>query len=93
DVYKRQASALDLVVHQSRLRDGSRKIVCIAEVQRLEGDVITMQDLFVFNQRGVDCEGRAIGEHTYTGLRPLFAEKILAEGVELPEMLKQRWAA
>ncbi|MCX7599715.1 MAG: CpaF family protein, partial [Armatimonadetes bacterium] len=60
-------SALDLVVHQSRLRDGSRKIVCIAEVQRLEGDVITMQELFVFNQRGVDCEGRAIGEHTYTG--------------------------
>lgn len=86
-------SALDVVVHQSRLRDGSRKIVCIAEVQRLEGDVITMQDLFVFNQRGVDSEGKVVGEHAYTGLRPLFAEKILAQGVELPQMLKQRWAA
>jgi pilus assembly protein CpaF len=86
-------SALDLVVHQARLRDGGRKVVYVTEVQRMEGDVVTLQDLYLFEQRGVDGEGKVLGEHTCTGLRPLFAEKILAQGVELPQQLKRRWAA
>lgn len=87
------ASALDLIVHQSRLRDGSRKVVSITEVQRLEGDMIVTQELFRYEQHGVDSEGNAVGEHVNTGLRPLFAEKLEAVGVELPECLRRRWAA
>jgi pilus assembly protein CpaF len=86
-------SALDLIVHQSRLRDGSRRVVSITEVQRLEGDVITMQEIYTFNQHGVDGEGRVVGEHAYTGLSPLFLDRILALGVELPTGFKQRRAA
>ena len=86
------ASALDLIIHQMRLRDGSRKIVSITEVQRLEGDTITTQELFRFEQRGV-MDGKVVGEHVFTGLRPLFAERLIAEGVELPGMLQRRWAA
>ncbi len=85
------ASALDLIIHQSRLRDGSRKIVSITEIQRLEGDTITAQELFRFEQHGVS-DGKVVGEHVFTGLRPLFAERLIAEGVELPSMLKSRWS-
>ncbi len=78
------ASALHLIVHQSRLRDGSRKITHITEVQRMEGDQIVLQDLFVYQQHGVDRDGRVIGEHVATGCRPLFMDLFEAEGVELP---------
>ena len=78
------ASALHLIVHQSRLRDGSRKITHITEVQRMEGDQIVLQDLFVYRQHGVDRDGRVIGEHVATGCRPLFMDLFEAEGVELP---------
>ncbi len=87
------ASALDLIVHQSRLRDGSRKIVSITEVQRLEGEMIVTQELFRFEQCGVDEEGKVIGQHVNTGLRPLFADKLEALGVELPDFLRNQWAA
>ena len=56
------ASAIDLIIHQSRLRDGSRRITHITEVQNMEGDVIVLQDLFNFIQTGVDDDGRVIGE-------------------------------
>ncbi|MBC7286959.1 MAG: CpaF family protein [Armatimonadetes bacterium] len=85
------ASALDLIIHQSRLRDGSRKIVSITEVQRLEGDTICTQELFRVEQRGRK-DGRVVGEHCFTGLRPLFAERLIAEGIELPTTLR-RYAA
>jgi pilus assembly protein CpaF len=78
------AAALDLIVHQTRLSDGSRKVTHITEVQRMEGDVITLQDLFVFKQQGVDSEGRLVGEHVATGLRPLFVERLISQGIELP---------
>ena len=78
------ASAIDLIVHQSRLRDGSRKITHITEVQRMEGDIITMQDIFTFEYRGVDSDGRVVGEHAATGLRPLFVERLVSQGIELP---------
>lgn len=78
------SSALHLIVHQARLRDGSRKITHITEVQRMEGDQITLQDLFLYHQRGVDRNGRVVGEHVATGATPLFLELFEAEGVSLP---------
>ena len=77
------ASAVDLIVHQNRLKDGSRKIVNITEVQGMEGDVIVMQDIFVFEQTGV-VEGKIEGVLRPTGIRPKFVEKFEAAGIHLP---------
>jgi pilus assembly protein CpaF len=77
------ASAVDLIVHQNRLKDGSRKIVNITEVQGMEGDVIVMQDIFVFEQTGVE-EGKIQGRLRPTGIRPKFVEKFDAAGIHLP---------
>jgi len=77
------ASAVDLIVHQNRLKDGSRKIVNITEVQGMEGDVIVMQDIFVFEQTGV-VEGKIEGKLRPTGIRPKFVEKFEAAGIHLP---------
>lgn len=81
------SSAIDLVVQQSRLRDGSRKITHLTEVQGMEGDVITMQDIFVFDQTGRDANGKIIGRFKPTGIRPKFVEKLLANGIKLPAEL------
>ncbi len=77
------ASAVDLIVHQNRLKDGSRKIVNITEVQGMEGDVIVMQDIFVFEQTGL-VEGKIQGKLRPTGIRPKFVEKFEAAGIHLP---------
>jgi pilus assembly protein CpaF len=77
------ASAVDLIVHQNRLKDGSRKIVAITEVQGMEGDVIVMQDIFVFEQTAV-IEGKIQGRLKPTGIRPKFVEKFEATGIHLP---------
>ncbi|MEA2535936.1 MAG: pilus assembly protein CpaF, partial [Chloroflexota bacterium] len=77
------ASAVDLIVQQSRLKDGSRKIVNITEVQGMEGDVIVMQDVFVFEQSGV-IEGKIQGRLKPTGIRPKFVEKFEIQGIHLP---------
>ena len=70
------ASAVDLIVHQSRFKDGSRRITHITEVERMEGDVITLQDVFVFdNSAGFDGDGRVLGRLRCTGLRPKFARE------------------
>jgi pilus assembly protein CpaF len=76
-------SAVDLVVHQERLRDGTRKVVYITEVSGMEGDVITTTDIFLFEQTGVE-NGKVIGRLRPTGLRPKFMEKIEATGIHLP---------
>jgi len=76
-------SAVDLVVHQERMRDGSRKVVFITEVSGMEGDVITTTDIFLFEQTGVE-NGKVIGRLRSTGLRPKFMEKIEAAGIHLP---------
>ncbi len=78
------AAALHLIVHQSRLRDGSRRITWVTEVQRMEGEGIVLQDIYVFQRHGVDSDGKVIGEHTATGVRPLFIDILEAEGYELP---------
>ena len=78
------ASAIDLIIHQSRLRDGSRRITHITEVQNMEGDVIVLQDLFYFKQTGVDEDGRVIGEFRSTGMRPKFIDRLEVSGYKLP---------
>jgi pilus assembly protein CpaF len=77
------ASAIELVVHMERLRDGTRRVVKVAEVQGMEGDNIVMQDLFIFEQTGLQ-NGRVIGSLKPTGLRPRFAEKFAINNIELP---------
>ncbi len=77
------ASAVDLIVHQARLKDGSRRITNITEVQGMEGDVIVMQDVFVFEQTGV-VEGKIQGRLKPTGIRPKFVEKFEVQGIHLP---------
>ncbi len=77
------ASAIDLIIHQERMRDGDRKVVQITEVSGMEGDVITMTDIFVFEQTGYE-DGRVIGRFRPTGLRPKFIEQIEAAGIHLP---------
>lgn len=77
------ASALELVIRLERMRDGSRKVTHVTEIQGMEGDIITMTDLFVFEQTGFE-EGRVIGRLRPTGLRPKFMDKIEASGIHLP---------
>jgi pilus assembly protein CpaF len=80
------SSAVDLIVHQSRLKDGTRRIVNITEVQGMEGEVIVMQDVFVFEQTGV-VEGKIQGRLRPTGIRPKFVEKFEVMGIHLPRGL------
>ena len=77
------ASAVDLIVHESRLSDGSRKITCISEVMGMEGQQITLQDLFVFRQTGLDANGRVLGEFAPTGAIPSFYEELAPRGLSL----------
>jgi pilus assembly protein CpaF len=80
------ASALELIVHLERMRDGTRKITHVAEIQGMEGDVITMTDIYVFEQTGFE-DGRVIGRLRPTGLRPKFIDKIETSGIHLPPTL------
>jgi pilus assembly protein CpaF len=78
------ASALDLIIHLERLQDGSRKVTAIAEVQRMESDVITLQSLFEFKVEGVAAGNRVLGSLQSTGLRPGFLHRFEMRGVEIP---------
>ena len=80
------ASAIDVIVHQERMRDGTRKVVNITEIAGMEGDVVTMTDIYVFEQTGIE-NGKIIGRLRPTGLRPRFYEKIEAAGIHLPPSL------
>jgi len=77
------ASAIDLIVHMDRLTDGSRKVVRITEMPRMEGDVVTLSDLFKYDQTGIDQDGNVIGEMKATGLRPLFSPRLEVVGYKL----------
>ncbi len=82
------ASAVDLIVHQTRFKDGSRRITHITEVERMEGDVITLQDVFLWDgSNGFDSEGRTLGRLASTGLRPKFLEKMAYSNVTVDPML------
>lgn len=79
------SSAIDLIIHQARMRDGSRKITYITEVQKMEGTTITTQDIFRFEQTGFDSNGKILGHFVSTGLQPSFLEKFEVSGIKLPE--------
>jgi pilus assembly protein CpaF len=78
------ASAIQIVVQQTRMSDGTRKVTSIAEITGMEGDVITMQEIFVFEKLGVSQEGKVIGRFRATGVRPKVCERLKASGVHLP---------
>jgi pilus assembly protein CpaF len=89
-IREQMASALDVIVHLSRLRDGTRRITHITEVQGMEGDVITLQDIFLFDYgMGVDEHGRFKGHLKATGVRPKFAEKLADLGIRLGQEVFQ----
>src|SRR5271163_3420996 len=77
------AAAVHLLVQASRMSDGSRRVVNLTEVTGMEGDVITLQDIFVFEKRGLNPDGRVVGRFAATGIRPKFYEKLLAAGIRL----------
>jgi pilus assembly protein CpaF len=79
------SSALQLIVHQSRLKDGSRRITHVTEIVGMEGEIITLQDVFLFDySAGIDEDGRFLGSLKSTGLRPRFVDKIAERGVSVP---------
>ncbi len=79
------ASAIDLIIQQSRIQDGSRKITYITEVQKMEGDTIVLQDLFTYVQTGVNESGKSVGYYEASGLQPMFLQKFKMNNVELPK--------
>ncbi len=88
------AGAIDLIIQQSRLKDGTRKITKITEVQGLEGDVIVLQDIFEYQQEGVDAEGKIMGRLVPTGVRPKFYERLEQSGLDIPPSVflpKEEW--
>lgn len=81
------SSAVDIIIQQNRMKDGSRKITHITEVQGMEKDVIILQDIFVFKESSIDEKGKIIGHFTATGIRPKFMDKLINTRVSLPNNL------
>jgi pilus assembly protein CpaF len=81
------ASAIHVVMQLARLSDGSRRLVSLQEITGMEGEVVTMQEIFTFERHGIDEERKVIGQLNPTGLRPSFAEKLQIAGIELPAEL------
>jgi pilus assembly protein CpaF len=86
-IREQTASAIDLVIQQSRLRDGSRKVTYITEVQGMEGDTIVLQDIFRFRETGTDDEGKVLGRLQPTGLLPKFTERLESAGQKIDRSL------
>jgi len=84
-------SALDLIIQLARFSDGTRKIVRVSEIVGMEGNVITTQDIFVFEKEGINELGRVTGRHRATGIRPAFAEQLKQAGILLPAELFEDW--
>ena len=78
------SNAIHLIVQQARLDDGSRKITYITEISGIQGDVVTLQDIFTFNQEGMDKKGKVIGKFQATGFIPQFVEKLERKGYNIP---------
>jgi pilus assembly protein CpaF len=92
-IREQAASAIDLIVHQARLRDGTRRVTHITEVTGMESEVVTLQDLFLFDySAGVDDTGRFLGTLRPTGIRPTFVQRLADAGILLPAGLFQDWA-
>jgi pilus assembly protein CpaF len=86
-IRKQISSAIDLIVYLTRFPDGTRKVTQISEVAGMESEVITLTDIFVFQQTGTDQEGRPLGQFRPTGLRPMFAPKLEAMGYRLDRQM------
>lgn len=80
------ASAIDLVLQVARLSDGSRRVTSISEITGMEGDTITMQEIFQFERSGISPTGQVLGRFRPTGIRPRFAEKLKSCGMQLPRV-------
>ena len=80
-------SAIHVLIQIGRLRDGQRKVVSITEITGMEGELITLQEIFAFEQTGIAPDGRVTGHFHATGIRPQFIERLRAHGVSLPENL------
>jgi pilus assembly protein CpaF len=83
------ASAINILVHLVRFSDGTRKIVKVSEIVGLESDAIVMQDIFVFERKGIDKNGNIVGKFRATGVRPVFAERFKVSGIDLPKDIFQ----
>jgi len=81
------AAAIDVVVQVSRMSDGTRKVVSVAEITGMEGNIVTMQDIFMYRKRGIRDTGEVLGDFIATGVRPKFAERLLVTGIHLPASL------
>ena len=83
-IREQMQSAIHIVIQIARFPDGTRKLTCVSEISGMEGQIVTMQDLFRFEQTGIDTDGRVLGELRTTGIRPRFAEKFEVSGIHLP---------
>src|SRR2546428_2739174 len=81
---QQMSSAIQIVVQQTRLSDGTRKVTSISEITGMEGDTITMQEIFVFEKLGVNADGKVLGRFRATGVRPKVCERLRAAGIVLP---------
>jgi len=79
------ASALHLIIQLARLSDGTRRVVNVTEIAGMEGHLVTLQDIFVFKQTGIDPSGKVLGELKATGIRPRFADRLHTFGIDLSE--------
>jgi pilus assembly protein CpaF len=85
------AAAVDLIVQQARFTDGSRRVTAVTEVAGMEGNIVTLSDIFKFREEGRTTEGKVVGEMRPTGIRPLFGERLKAAGFDLrPEIFGAR---
>ncbi len=81
------ASALDLLIHLARVSDGTRKVVRVTEIVGMEGDMVTLQDIFIFDQKGIAPSGEVLGQHRATGIRPRFADRLKSAGIALDPLV------
>jgi len=81
------ASAISIVLQISRMSDGSRRVTHLTEITGMDEDVVSLQDIFIFEKRGVTADGRVLGTFSATGIRPKFAEKLKASGITLSSSL------
>jgi pilus assembly protein CpaF len=81
------SAGLDVIVHVARLSDGSRRVVNVSEIVGMEGDIVSMQDIFIFRKTGISEEGKVLGRYEATGIRPKFADRLEVSGVSVPASL------
>ena len=82
------SSAIDIIIHTARLADGKRKILSFQEITGMEGNVMTLQEIFSYRKEGIDQEGKVEGNFEFHGVRPNFMEKLKIAGIQLPQMSK-----